>query len=108
MSARMSHRVDIVGPGGALTSRGQTQAEQYVMRNVPAAIEFLSGREAEVARQLLPTASTRITMRGPIPGLTASCVIVEKANGAKHHVGFVQDDSRVGREYKCLCEQGVL
>ena len=102
------HRVDVVGPGGAQTDRGQTQSDNTLMRNVPCAIEFLSGREAEVARMLLPTASTRITMRGPIPGLTASCVLIEKANGQKHHVGFVQDDSRIGREYKCLCEQEAL
>lgn len=102
------HYVDIVGPGGAQTDRGQIQDEHVVMRSVPCAIEFLSGREAEIARQLLPQASTRITMRGPIPKLTSGCVIIEKANGSKHHVGFVQDDSRVGREYKCLCEQEAV
>jgi hypothetical protein len=99
------HYVDIVAPGTALDDRGQPQADGMVMRSVPAAIEVLSGREAEIARQLLPTASTRISMRGPIKGLTAHCILIEKGNGFKHHVGFVEDQSRVGVLYRCLCEQ---
>ncbi len=101
----MRHCVDVFAPGTALDDRGQPQADGVVMRSVPCAIEVLSGREAEIARQLLPTASTRISMRGPIAGLTARCVLVEKPGNQLHHVGFVEDQSRVGSLYRCLCEQ---
>lgn len=103
MTPPFRHRVDIIGPGGATTDRGQVQDEHIVMRSVPCAIEVLSGREGEIARQLLPSASTRISMRGPIPGLTAGCVLWEGTR--PHHVGFVEDQSRVGVLYRCLCEQ---
>ena len=105
MTGAFRHYVDVFAPGTTLDDRGQPQADGIVMRSVPCAIEVLSGREAEIARQLLPQASTRISMRGPIAGLTASCVLVEKGNGLLHHVGFVEDQSRVGVLYRCLCEQ---
>jgi head-tail adaptor len=105
MTGAFRHYVDVFAPGTALDDRGQPMADGIVMRSVPCAIEVLSGREAEIARQLLPSASTRISMRGPIKGLTAQCILVEKPHGQKHHVGFVEDQSRTGVLYRCLCEQ---
>ncbi len=101
----LRHRVDILKPGSALNDRGQPQADDVVMRSVPCAIEVLSGREAEIARQLLPQATTRVSMRGPIKDLTATCVLVEKPANRLHHVGFIEDQSRVGHLYRCLCVQ---
>lgn len=103
----LRHYVDVIGPDGVETDRGQVQGDRTLMRNVPCSIEVLSGREAEIANQRLPQASTRITMRGPIPGLSAGCVLVEKPHSRKHHVGFVEDPTRIGREYRCLCTEEV-
>ncbi len=104
-SGPMRHRVDILKPGASLDDRGQPQANDVLFNSVPCAIEVLSGREAEIARQLLPSASTRVSMRGPLKGLTARCILLERPDGQQHHVGFVEDQSRTGVLYRCLCEQ---
>jgi hypothetical protein len=106
----LRHYVDVIGPADVTDSRGQNQSDKPLMSAVPCSIEILNGREAEIARQLLPQATMKVTMRGPIPGLGSRCKLQEYpiANGvprATHHVGYVQDPLRTGRVLVCLCTE---
>ncbi len=106
------HLVDIEGPPGNLDERGSPVDARVLMRRVPCAIKLLSGREAEVARMRLPSATAMISLHGPIAGLDAGCVllehpIVDKVPKARWHVGFVDDPTRVGKDLHLLCEGEV-
>lgn len=107
----MRHFVDIFAPSVNLDSRGQARgAPAVVMQDVPCEIETLAGREAEIARQLVPTASLRVKMFGPILGLDTRCYMKEHpitAASKPIHVGHVNDVHRNGRELHLLCTEEV-
>lgn len=106
---KMRFFVDVLLPPPTTGSRGERQgADTVLMENVPCSIESISGREAEVAHQLVASATHTVEMRGPIPGLTPVCKLGEhpKDTAGKYKsmldIGHVADPTRTGREYKLL------
>lgn len=97
--------VDVLKPGTAETSRGQTQSHDMLMPDVPCSIDPVSGREGEVAHRLVGTATHTVQCRGPIDGLSVKCRLGEhpKDNAGKYksllEIGHVADPTRTGREY---------
>lgn len=103
----MRHVVDVMEPATTTGSRGERQgADRTIMREVFCSITPLAGREAEVARQLVATATVRVEMRGPIP-LTATSFLKEMPSGRKLHIGHVSDPQRNGFELSLLCTEEV-
>lgn len=105
------HWVDAFEPPKTLGSRGQRQGHgKRLMRNIPASIETLSGREAEVARQIVPQATLMVKIHGPIPGLAAKCYFLQHpiTDASKPiHIGYVNDVHRNGRDLHCTCTEEV-
>lgn len=71
------------GTGG----RGQPVYEWTAFANVYAEIESLTGKKAEIARQLVAEASHQITIRY-LTGITTEMRVVD-STGATYQIGFV-------------------
>lgn len=110
----MLHVVDVLEPVEALDSRGQLAGSPKVyMRNVPCSIKPLSGREAEIARQLVPLATLQVEMWGE-PSLPIDERMKLRQHGGKKRadgtdllieVQFVNDLKRNGCELQLLCTE---
>lgn len=117
MTGAYRHCVDVIGPVVNVSDRGAPQGEPPVlMRNVPCAITPLSGREGEIARQVVATATHRVEMRGPIPSLSTRCKLREIGNarqtatGPKPHImeiGNIADPYRTGHQLTLLVTEEV-
>jgi hypothetical protein len=108
------HHVDAFGPPTTLDGRGQPQgARAVIMRNIPAAIQMLSGREAEIAHTKYPEATLRVSVLGPIVGLKPTCYFLQHPyteadhKNRKIHIGYIDDPQRNGHELHCLCTEEV-
>jgi head-tail adaptor len=108
------HWVDAFAPPSTLSSRGQAQgAPVLLMRDIPAAIENLSGREVEVARRLMPEATLRVSIHGPIEGLSPKCYFLQHPYTTADHknrkiqIGHIDDPKRNGFDLHCLCTEEV-
>lgn len=92
-----------------LTSRGQIKAsaEKWVVTtdNVPLEIVTLTGREAELARQIVASADTKITLRW-IPDVTIFSRFVW--NGHEYYVNWTDNVDQRNRELKCLCTEKIM
>lgn len=103
------HFVNAYAPSGNLGSRGQRQGQdKLIMADIPADIEMLAGREAEIARQLVPQATLLVKVHGPIPGLSAKCFFKQHPitdDSKPISIGYVQDPRRNGRDLHCLCTE---
>jgi head-tail adaptor len=103
----MRHRVDLYEPTDRLGEDGQREGADVVkVRNIPCSITPLVGREAEVARQLVATATLRVEMWGPLP-INSASYLVERPSGKRLNIGHVSDKDRNGLELTLLCGEVV-
>jgi len=104
MSAgKRRHIVNILRPTAALGPDGQPQGQDTVYwRDVPCSIETLNGRELEVARQLLATATVKVAMYGdPEKPLNPKDYI--EFNGRRFEIGQIIDKQQNGCELELIC-----
>lgn len=86
-------------------SRGEKQGGwQDALATVPAEIVTLTGRELELARQIIAQASVRIRLRYHV-GVTTKSRIVW--NGRVFNVVHVNNVDQRNRELVCLCSEGA-
>lgn len=104
-SGRMRDSVTIVEPIQALTDRGQVLREDVVVaRNVPCSIAGLYGQEFEQAKQMYPTATTRVIMRADSRyRVTTKHILV--IDGRRLQVGYVNDMANRHYELQLLCAE---
>lgn len=109
MTGAFRHFVDIIGPVSNTDDRGTPQGEPPVlMRSVPCAITHLSGREGEIARQVVATATHQVDMYGPIIGLTTRCKLREIGNAKRiMEIGDIADPLRTGHKLTLLVTEEV-
>ncbi len=102
-SGRMRDSVTIVEPTQTLTDRGQVQREDKVIaRNVPCSIAGLYGQEFEQARQLFPTATSRVIMRVDSRyQLTTKHILI--SGNRRLQVGYINDMSNRHYELQIVC-----
>lgn len=102
-SGRMRDSVTIVEPTQALGERGQVLREDKVIaRNVPCSIAGLYGQEFEQARQLFPTATSRVIMRTDSRyRLTTKHILL--AGNRRLQIGYVDDRNNRHYELQILC-----
>lgn len=72
-----------------------TGPPELIARGVQCAIEALSGRELENARQQMANASYRVKLRPGLP-LTPSHYLVNGHGGQRLNIGFVDNDTAPG------------
>lgn len=87
------------------TARGLPEGQfRQVASNVPATVEPLSGRQAEIARQLVATATHRVTMRWR-DGVEPKMVVTFQ--GRRLTVGHVSDGDFRKRYLELTCTEQV-
>ncbi len=95
------HRVDIYLPSTSVDSRGQrTGADDLKLEAVPAEITTLTGRQLEVARQVVSNATHQVKMRWP--GFTLNTKHYLQFGTRKLQIGHIDDSEHIGRELTLL------
>lgn len=76
-AGQLRHKININNYNeSGVSDRGHKQGSwQTVHSNIPASIEFLTGREAEIAHQIVASADYKITLRY-LPNVTETSQIV--------------------------------
>lgn len=103
------HSVTIKRPATTLDSRGQVDTSATpttVAEDVPASIEHLQGREVEIARQIVPTATHRVKFFGdPAWSLTPGDYLVPDSDSTrKLNIGDIAKPEDIdAMEYILLC-----
>jgi hypothetical protein len=92
-----------------IADRGQREsAAVEVASEILCSIEWLSGDELSVARQLFAEARLRVRMHGdPDWELTPSDYLVRDPQGTRLDIGFVQDPEGTDFEYTLLCGEEI-
>lgn len=103
----LRHFIDIKTPASGVDNRGQrTGSDVDYLTNIPCEIRNLSGRDAEIARQLFPTATVSIRMMADSSySINANHVVIEQANSRRLAIGYVNDKHRNGVEIELLCSE---
>jgi head-tail adaptor len=101
---RMIHQVDVMRPTKALDARGQANAEEVVMPNVPCSIEELNGREYEQAHKLYADAQLAVEMYGD-PKTPIKATDVLQFGKRRLNVGHVSDKNQNGLQLRLLCSE---
>src|SRR5437868_1382228 len=91
----LRHYVSIMLPSSDTGDRGQRTGEPTtIVENMPCSIRSLAGREVETAKQVMATASHKITMRY-FPGLTTQHYLVwqgaEDDEPIQYNIGWIND-----------------
>lgn len=73
--------------------------------DIPASIETLTGREAELARQIVASADTKITLRW-LPNITPICWI--EWNGITYNINAINNIENRDRELRLTCSGKFL
>lgn len=115
--ANMRHYVDILDPTSSTGSRGEAiPGTRVLMSEVPCSITPLSGREGEIARQIVAQATHTVELRGPIAGLSTKSSLREIGNMRQAatgpvarimHIGNIDDPLRTGHELTLLVTEEV-
>lgn len=92
-----------VGSRGQLIGSGSGEKWQDVYDEpIPAEVVTLAGREAEIARQIVPSADTRIRLRF-VAGVTPFSRFVWDSR--KFNVVWVNNTNQQNFELVCLCQE---
>ena len=103
----MRHRVTVMRPTGAQEEHGALEGQpQTLIADVPCSITFLTGREAEVARQLVPSATHRVEMYGD-PAKPLQYADWLKMGSKRFEVASINDKKLNGIELELLCVEVI-
>lgn len=103
-AGQLRHLVTIQTPPTSAGTRGQSSGSwSTVEANVPAKIENLTGREAERARQIAPTATHQVTLRYRSGVTTQQRLLFGSRELNIEHVNNLDERNRV---LVLLCKEG--
>ena len=89
----------------AVDDRGHPVDSWVTVRYVRAEFMFLSGRDSEQARQLVPDATHRIVLGWQPEGDDLIDMRLVRDNGAIYYVGAVEDQNYTRRQLRLLASQ---
>lgn len=96
----------VQAPTGVDTHGLPSGSDTPILANIPCQIESLSGRQAELAHQLYPSASKRIEcVLSPDVTINTNMAFVEVATSKRFEIGYVEDEERNGYSISCLCSE---
>lgn len=102
-AGKLRHKINVKRETTTGTGdRGQPVTDLTTVATVWGRIEELSGSEAETARQLVSTATTKITLRY-INGLKTSDTI--EFNGRSFEIGHIANPDNRNRELTLTCSE---
>jgi len=105
-AGKLRHRVDIQLPSTTQGTRGQrTGSSTTKAESIPCSIETLTGRELELARQVVSNATVRVTMR--YPGITLTTKHFLMFGDRQLNIGHINDVDQIGREFILTCGEAV-
>lgn len=105
------HLVNVMRPTKATGDYGETQgAPEELYHHCPCSIEQISGREGEIARQTVPTATHRVKLYAdPRKPIDARCYLTGGSIGERVlQIGAPPNDKRQnGVELELLCGEEI-
>lgn len=103
-AGKLRHYVTLQNKQATTTgSRGQvTNTWEDTQGNIPAEIVTLNGREAEIARQMVASADTRVRLRYVANVTPASRFVWESR---VFNILWVNNTDQRNRELVCLCQE---
>lgn len=107
LSTKLRHRIDFDELTHEQDSETGTWSDVWVpvLTDVPASITPLSGREFIAAQAVQAGVTTKIVVRHPIPGVTASSRIRHGTD--TYNIKAILPDPTLLRHLSIMCEQGV-
>lgn len=106
-AGNLRHRVTVKSPATGVGRRGQRSGDDTtLLRDEPAEVVTLSGRELEQARATFAAAMLRVVMRvHPKFPITTNNYL--EFNGRTLNIGHVNDIDNRGIKYELLCGESV-
>jgi head-tail adaptor len=102
-AGKLRHRIAIKRPANETGTRGEVVGSlSTILKDEPAAVVALSGRELEQARAVYPAATSRVELRAHPRAPVIEGDVVEFA-GRNLHVYFVNDLENRGIEWHLTC-----
>ena len=105
-AGKLRHRIIVQRPPGKdeRDSRGRKTGDFKTLAKVSAKIEQLNGDEADTARQLVATATAKITIRFPRKWKLNTKMRFD-FRGRSFDIGFIHNIGELDEYLECLCSE---
>jgi hypothetical protein len=102
----LRHFANVLRRPETLDDRGHlVGGDTTIAESIPVSVLPLSGREGELARQVIENAEFAVECRGPCVAAVSDVIVI---NGAlRLAVGYVEDVDQNGLHYRLLCSREV-